>query len=105
MMLTPPPRNSQMPEISVVFPLVDGRGDGLEAVRSWTHLQTLPRDRFQVIAVSDGSDPKADEQIAEMLSPQDRLIRHPTHNFIELYDVGIRQAEGRLVVLTEHHCI
>src|SRR5205823_13721611 len=32
-------------------------------------------------------------------------VRHPTENFIELYDIGIRQAEGRLLVLTEHHCI
>ncbi len=93
------------PEISVVFPLVDGRVDGIKAVQSWTHLQTIPRDRYQVVAVSDGSDPDADHEIAQLLAPHDLLVCHPTHNFLELYDVGIRRARGRLVVLTEHHCL
>lgn len=93
------------PEISVVFPLVDGRVDGIKAVQSWTHLQTILRDRYQVVAVSDGSDPDTDHEIAQLLAPHDLLVCHPTHNFLELYDVGIRRARGRLVVLTEHHCL
>ena len=100
-----PAANPIRPEISVVFPLVDARGDGLEQVRSWTHAQTMARDRYQVVAVSDGSNARAEEQVARLLAPHDRLIRHPTRNFIELYDAGIRQSEGRLVVLTEHHCV
>src|SRR5262249_19724189 len=53
----------------------------------------------------DGSNVRAEAQIARLLAPHDRLIRHATQNFIELYEVGIQQAEGRLLVLTEHHCI
>jgi hypothetical protein len=101
----PSSRKLHGPEISVVFPLFDPRGDGLEAVRSWACSQTLPRERYQVIAVSDGSDTDAEERVARVLAPHDFLIRHPTQNFIELYDVGLRAAEGRLVVLTEHHCL
>src|SRR5262245_17034183 len=93
------------PEISVVFPLVDARGDPQERVRTWTHRQTLARDRYQVIAVGDGSDPRMEAQVASLLASHDRLIRHPTRNFIELYDVGIRAAEGQLLVITEHHCM
>jgi hypothetical protein len=93
------------PEISVVFPCVDARGDPEERVRSWTHRQTLSRDRYQVVAVSDGTDPRSDDRISRLLGPQDLLVRHPTRNFLELYDVGLRRAEGRLVVFTEHHCI
>jgi glycosyltransferase involved in cell wall biosynthesis len=92
-------------EISVVFPLVDGRMGGLESVRSWTKRQTLPRDRFQVIAVSDGSDSEYEKRVADLLAPHDRLIRHSTDNFLELYDVGLRHATGRLIVLTEHYCV
>ena len=99
-----PAANPIRPEISVVFPLVDARGDGLEQVRSWTP-QTMARDRYQVVAVSDGSNARSEDQVARLLASHDRLIRHPTRNFIELYDAGIRQSEGRLVVLTEHHCV
>jgi hypothetical protein len=63
----------------------------------------MARDRYQVVAVSDGSNARTEDQVARLLASHDRLIRHPTRNFIELYDAGIRQSEGRLVVLTEHH--
>jgi hypothetical protein len=104
-MLNSLPNTKPRPEISVVIPLVDPRGDGQDHMRTWTHLQTFPRERFQVVAVSNGSNPKHERDIARLLAPHDRLVQHASHNVLELYDAGARQADGRLLVLSEHHCL
>lgn len=92
-------------DLSVIFPLVDPRGDPVERVRSWSSRQTLPRERFQIIAVSDGSNLDVEEKIAPLLAPQDRLLRRHSDNVMELYEIGLRNARGRLLVFSELHCM
>jgi len=92
-------------DIAVVFPLVEPRGDPFEKVRSWTATQTLPRERYQIIAVSNGSNPASDNAIAAMLAPHDRLVHCASGNLAELFNCGVDHAEAPLLLLTEHHCI
>lgn len=93
------------PLISVILPVTEHRGQALPSIRSWACEQTLPRHRYEVIAISDGSDPELDAQIAPLLAPHDRLILAPAGNEIRLWDVGARAARGRWLFFTEAHCL
>jgi hypothetical protein len=90
-------------DFSVVIPLMDGRGEELECIRTWTHGQSLPRARYQVILVSGGDNPPFAQAAAELLSPQDRMVSAsgPVH---ALYAAGADAAAGTYLFFTELHC-
>ena len=95
----------------MIVPLIDPRGDAVDHLRTWTHGQTLPRDRYQLVIVADGRHPEAERRVAELLEPHD-TITHARDvggrdNFYEgagLYDAGAAAAAAPWVVLTENHC-
>jgi predicted dehydrogenase len=93
------------PHISVVFPLPDHRGLALDAVASWARGQSYPRDRFELVLLSDGAEPELDDKIRALLGPSDRLIVHRTDNESLLYDLGAREARGRWLLFSEPHCL
>lgn len=93
------------PELSVIVPLLDHRGLAIECVESWVREQTYPRDHFEVVVVTDGSDPALDKRVKELLGSGDRMIHHATTNLFLLYNVGALAARGRLLFFTESHCI
>ncbi len=92
-------------DVSVIVALPDHRGLAIECVESWVREQTYPRERFEVIVVSDGSDPALDSRVKELLGPGDQMICHATTNESLLYDIGAREATGKLLFITEPHCI
>lgn len=96
---------SSAPHISIVIPLLDHRGLALDCVGSWTRSQTYPRERFELVLLSDGRDPALDAQVRNLLGPDDRLIVHDTDDETFLYDMGARQACGRWILFSEPHCI
>jgi hypothetical protein len=91
------------PQLSVVIPLVDGRGDELECVRSWTHRQTLDRREFQVVLASTGSDPAFDRAAASLLQSHDLFVE-AAGTMHDLYQAGAAAAQGELLFFTELHC-
>src|SRR5262249_39936641 len=93
------------PELSVILPIPDHRGYAIPAVRSWTEGQTFDRERFEVLVGSDGVEPGLDARIEPFLTQRDRLIRMDGVHEIELYDTMARAARGRVLLLTEPHCI
>jgi hypothetical protein len=93
------------PALSVIVALPDHRGLAIECVESLVRSQTYPRDRFEVIVVSDGTDPALDRRVTALLGPQDRTITLATTSFYQLYDAGAREARGQLLFFTESHCI
>ncbi len=97
--------HSLHPKVSVIIPLPDHRGQALACVASWVREQTYPREHLEVIVVTDGSDPVLDSRVRELLGPQDRMISQPTTNVYLLYNLGARQAGGRLLLFTESHCV
>ena len=93
------------PEVSVIVTLRDHRGLALACVNSFVRKQTYPRERFEVIVVTDGSDPALDRRVKELLGPNDRMVTHATSNIHFLYNMGAREATGKLLFITEPHCV
>lgn len=91
------------PEVAVVVPLDDPRGDVVEHLRTWTRAQTLERGRFQVVASADGEHSEFARRIAGELAPHDRLVTVPGANLMDLYDAAARAASAPVLVLTEAH--
>jgi hypothetical protein len=93
------------PELAVLIPLVDFRGDSVAHLRTWTHEQTLPRERFQVVVATDGVDAKADTAVEALLSEHDVLERVPGADLISLWNAAASQASAPWLVITEAHCL
>jgi hypothetical protein len=91
------------PDLAVVIPLEDPRGDVVEHLRTWTQSQTLPRERFQVVLGADGRHPGFERQVAAELAPQDEVVSAPGASLMGLYDAAARAATAPLLVLTEAH--
>ena len=89
-------------EYSVIVPLPDHRGHAVECVRSWLRDQGYPREGYEVIVVSNGSEP-AEDPVRELLGPRDRLLVIPTDNELEMYHRAAEAARGRWLVFTEPH--
>jgi len=92
-------------DISVVIPLYDKRIDEKECFDSWCHEQSLDRDRYEVIVVSNGESPDADSRIKGLIGKHDLFLSMPGGNMSDLYNLGARSARGNLPLLTELHCI
>lgn len=92
-------------DISVIFPLLFVRGPTARAIQSWTRLQHLARDRYEVVVVSPGDDLGTEQLVQSHLGPNDRLVRTDTRNLYALYDFGIQQSKGRIVMITESHVV
>jgi hypothetical protein len=99
------------PEVAVVIPLEDPRGDVVEHLRTWTRDQTLSRDRFQVVLGADGRHPEFERRVADELAPQDSVVSVPSAAAMGvydaemvLYDAAARTARAPVIVFTEAHC-
>jgi hypothetical protein len=90
--------------LSVLVPLADARGDAVDHLRTWTHEQTLPRDRYQLVITSAGSDPAVERQVQEILAPHDRLERIPEGGVYGLLHAAARKSDSQWLLLTENHC-
>ncbi len=93
------------PEISVIIPLTDDRGHGLDCIKSWAQGQTYDWDKYEIIVLVNGSAPELERQVKILLRPHDSLIYHPASNEFLLYDIGARRARGKLLFFTEAHCL
>ncbi len=92
-------------DVSVVVPIPDHRGYLHACIESWGAGQTLPGSRLEIIAASDGADPELDAETEGLLGPGDRLIVQQGASEIELYDAAARAARGRILLITEPHCM
>ena len=93
------------PEVSVILPMEDHRGMGLNAVRSWTDDQRCDPHAFELIVLLDEKTADLEPEIRPLLRPQDQFIVRPVNNEIVHYDLGARCATGRVILFTEPHCI
>lgn len=91
-------------QFSVLVPLEDARGDVVEHLRTWTHQQTFPRERFQLILASDGADPAGERELTKVLEPQDVLTHADTSHVVGLWREAAENATAPWLILTEAHC-
>jgi hypothetical protein len=93
------------PEVSVLVPLEDLRGDAAEYLQTWTSAQALARERYQVVLAGDGSDPEGERRLEALLAPQDALVRAPGANLIDLWNAAASRADAPSLLFTEAHCL
>lgn len=90
-------------DVSVIVPLIRHRGRPVPAVRSWLD-QDYPRERFEVIVVSDGREPALDRTVQGLLTGRDQHVVAADASEQELLRLGAARARGRVLVFTEGHC-
>jgi hypothetical protein len=92
-------------QISVILPLYDRRVDEERCVRSWVVDQTFPRASYEVVVLSDGSNPSMERRLEKLLSGHDSLVRKPGASMMGLYHFGAQRARARMLFFTEFHCM
>jgi hypothetical protein len=92
------------PVVSIIVPLVHHLGQAVESVTRWNQ-QAYPRERIEILVVSDGAEPDLDQQLRGVLGPRGRVLRRASVWERELLDYGARQARGELLVFTEPHVL
>jgi hypothetical protein len=93
------------PELAVVVPLENPRGDMAKHLRTWTQDQTLARERYQVIVGASGEYPDAERRLAEQLAPQDAVVPAADPSLFGLYEAAARGANAAVLVVTEAHVL
>ena len=91
------------PVLSVILPLIDDRGHGLEALRAW--LAQDASEVFEIVCVGDRSSRRLADRIAPMLRAQDRVLELSTAGEMELYQAGGEAARAGVLLFTEAHCL
>ena len=91
--------------ISIIIPMEDHRGMGVDAVRSWIGGQRCDSDRYELIILLDDTSFDLEAPLNALLRPQDRLIKRSAMNEMELYHYGAAIARREYLFFTEPHCI
>jgi len=63
------------PSVSVIIPLSDDRGRGLDCIKSWTQEQTYVQHKIEVIAIANGSNSELERQAKELMRPPFEISR------------------------------
>ena len=92
-------------QITVVYPNFDPRGQAADRVRTWTHGQTLARERYRVVVASGSTDTSQDQEVAQLLGPGDELFRVPGVCDVALWNAGAARAGTPWLVFTEGHAL
>ncbi len=92
------------PRISVLLPLTDERGAGVECVRAWAGQSAEP-DSFEIVALAPGEDSALERSVRPLLRGHDRWIVAPGKDEYELFNLGAQEGSGEFVFVTEAHCV
>jgi hypothetical protein len=93
------------PLISVVVGLTEHRERATACVQSITASRRFSEDGCELVVVANGSDVALEKEVAALLRPADRLLRHPSSNGMELFAMGARSARGQILLFVEAHCV
>ncbi len=92
-------------KLSVVV-ATHNRRDLLERVVGAILAQTLPRDRYELILVDDGSTDGTEALGAELARREGvRYLRQPNRGVAAARNLGIREATGDVVAFTDDDCL
>jgi GT2 family glycosyltransferase/ectoine hydroxylase-related dioxygenase (phytanoyl-CoA dioxygenase family) len=97
--------DANSPRVAVVATLTFPRGQVRNFLAGWENQQDVPRDRIELILVSNGTNPGLEEQVRERLHAHDRLVRAPGLSEPELYNLGVNHANAEWVLITEPHVV
>src|SRR6516165_9610456 len=92
---------SAAPVVSVVIPTFN-RLARLQQVLAALSAQTYPRDRFEVVVVSDGSTDGTDEFLAEAAAPFElTVVTQPNQGPAVARNRGVASARGSIVLFID----
>ena len=94
-----------VPLITVIYPLFDLRGRVVDALRTWTEQQTLPRKHYRVCVLSSGENLSEECALREALGDSDQLIELPKANDAAMWNAGAAKATTPWLVFVEGHCL
>jgi predicted dehydrogenase len=100
----PAPAGRSGTAVSVIIPLEDHRGHGIECVQSWLG-QSAAAESYELLLMANGTEPELEHQVRGMLRAGDRLITEEGAHEARLYDLGARAARADLLLFTEPHCM
>jgi hypothetical protein len=93
------------PQLTVVYPGTELRGQASKHLRTWTHDQTLARDQYRVVAAFADTDHSIEREIEPLLGPSDELVSVPNANTPAILNTGAARAGTPWLVFTEGHCL
>src|SRR5437667_9744604 len=93
------------PELSVILPMQDSRGQAEACVRRLVHEQTLERDRYEIVLVAPNLEPSAEATARELVSPRDRIVACDSANEATMNNAGAASARAPILWFTEAHCL
>jgi len=91
-------------DFSVVIALLNHGGHWQESIRSWACEQDYPRDRYEVIVVSNGKR-SIEKDVKELLSQHDSVIVCDLTDEMSVYDYGMRKGRGKFLFFAEAHSV
>ncbi|MDF1823013.1 MAG: glycosyltransferase family 2 protein [Verrucomicrobiales bacterium] len=97
--------NNPDPHVSVIVSLVDHREEAIPCLTSLAREQNASPESFEIIVVSDGTEPDMDQRISQILRVQDQLLIESSRNEYRLFNTGARAALGDVLIIIESHCV
>lgn len=91
-------------DFSVVIALLNHGGHWEESIRSWAREQNYPRDKYEVIVVSNGKR-AYEADVKKVLQEHDTLLICDHEAELDVYDYGLRKARGKVLFLAEAHSV
>jgi len=98
-------QNDSQSDISVLIPLYDHRGHAKECILSWSKEQTYPTHRIELMVIANENQPEINDLVKSLLSKYDQFIINNSTNAFALYDLAALKAKGRILLITEAHCV
>ncbi len=97
--------------VSVIVPLSDHRGLGVECIRSWLTQSQVADEAYELIVISNPQTMGVAEQIRPLLRERDQLIHNSAEevplgqgDMIE-YVMGVEASDSEFIFMSEPHCI
>lgn len=100
----PRPTPRSRPRVSVVIPMEDHRGVGLQAIHAWVEEQRCDPLDYELLVMTSERMQATEAALRHLLRPQDRVVRCGGSD-MDQYATGARLARGDILFFTEAHCL
>ena len=91
-------------QLTVIYPGTDIRGSAVNHIQAWTAAQTLPPERYKVIAVlQPGTDDE--ESVRQVLGPTNEVILTSDPADTAMWNAGAAKADTPWLVFVEGHSL